>query len=314
MKTIGYSRPLALCTVISVTRPSSSLRESASASSAISCRNEPSVSASGAAAASNSRPTSTSCSRFSIRPCASIVPSATSASRYPLCASTASIRSPTGTARASGCGGASGSRAPSAGAPPRERRPGHARPERGRAPPAAAPPPRGPLVDQPLDLAHDEARLGVLVLQRAHVDPLSVPELAPQALGDAAAVVGDHRVRRAQDGLRGAVVLLELDHAGIWEVVLEVEDVAHLGTAKAVDRLRIVAHDGEVAVTGKAGARAPRRGRAAAADEQLKQPVLRVVGVLVLVDEHVPECRDVALAHLGAQLEKDHPPEHHGDQ
>ena len=149
----------------------------------------------------------------------------------------------------------------------------------------------------------------MLVLQRAHVDLRSVPELAPQALGDAAAVVGDHRVRSAQDGLRGAVVLLQLDHAGIGEVVLEVEDVAYLGTAKAVDRLRIVAHHREVAVAGEAGGRPSRRSRAAASDEQLKQAVLRVVGVLVLVDEDVPECRDVALAHLGEQLEEVHGPE-----
>ena len=38
MNTIGYSSPLALCRVISVTRPSSSLRVSASATSATCCR------------------------------------------------------------------------------------------------------------------------------------------------------------------------------------------------------------------------------------------------------------------------------------
>ena len=47
MNTIGNSRPLALCSVISVTRPSSSRIVSASASSAICCRNSPSVAALG---------------------------------------------------------------------------------------------------------------------------------------------------------------------------------------------------------------------------------------------------------------------------
>ena len=39
-----------------------------------------------------------------------------------------------------------------------------------------------------------EPRLGVLVVERAHVDLLTLPELAPQPLGDPAAVVGDHGV------------------------------------------------------------------------------------------------------------------------
>jgi len=44
----------------------------------------------------------------------------------------------------------------------------------------------GALVDEALDLADDEARLGVLVLERAQVDLLTLPELAPQPLRDPA--------------------------------------------------------------------------------------------------------------------------------
>src|SRR5205807_10181997 len=99
----------------------------------------------------------------------------------------------------------------------------------------------------------------------------AVAELAPRPLGDAAAVVGDHRVGRPQDCLRGAVVLLELDDPGVGEVVLEVEDVAYVSTAKAVDRLRVVPHDGEVAVAGQARARAASGVLAPSTDEQLQQ-------------------------------------------
>ena len=84
---------------------------------------------------------------------------------------------------------------------------------------------RGALVDEPLDLADDEARLGMLVLEPAQVDLRCPAELAPQALGDAAAVVRDDGVCRAQDRLGRAVVLLELDDARVRKVVLEVEDV-----------------------------------------------------------------------------------------
>ena len=118
---------------------------------------------------------------------------------------------------------------------------------------------RGALVEQPLDLSDDEARLGVLVLERAQLDRIALTEFAPEALGDAAAVVGDHRVGRLQDRLGGAVVLLELDHARVFEVVLEVEDVADVGAAEAVDRLLVVADDREVAMAGR-----PRVGRSIA--------------------------------------------------
>jgi chemotaxis signal transduction protein len=45
------------------------------------------------------------------------------------------------------------------------------------------------------------------------------------------------RVRRAEDRLRRAVVLLELDDGRVGIVVLEVEDVADVGAAEAVDRV-----------------------------------------------------------------------------
>ena len=48
----------------------------------------------------------------------------------------------------------------------------------------------------------------------------------------------------------------------------------------------------------RAGLRLGARGRPPAADEQLQQPVLRAVGVLVLVDQHVAEGAAVALAHV----------------
>ena len=49
------------------------------------------------------------------------------------------------------------------------------------------------LVHEPLDLGHDEARLGVLVLELAHVHRIALAELRPERLVLALAVVGDHR-------------------------------------------------------------------------------------------------------------------------
>ena len=71
-----------------------------------------------------------------------------------------------------------------------------------------------------------------------------------------------------------------MDFGGVREVVLEVEDVADVGLAPAVDRLIRVADDEEVAP---------------ALGQGRDQHVLDPVGVLVLVDEDVAELLLVAL-------------------
>ena len=143
-------------------------------------------------------------------------------------------------------------------------------------------------LDPSCDLRRDEARLGVLVLHLDDLDGIARPELRPQVLRLAVAVVVDHRVRGLEDRVRRAVVLLERDDAGAAEVALEVEDVADVGAAERVDRL-IGVPDGEhVPVL---------RG------EKLEQAVLGVVRVLVLVDEDVAERRLPALEGLGEPLE-----------
>ena len=133
---------------------------------------------------------------------------------------------------------------------------------------------RPAVLDEARDLGGDEARLGVLVLDLDDLHRLALAELREEALRLAVAVVLDHRVRGAEDRVRRAVVLLERDRLRAREVALEVEDVVDVGAAEAVDRLVRVADGEHVPVL---------RG------EQLQQPVLRVVRVLVLVDEDVAE-------------------------
>ena len=93
---------------------------------------------------------------------------------------------------------------------------------------------------------------------------------------------------RREDRLGRAVVLLELDHGGVGEVLLELEDVADVGAAEAVDRLRIVADDRQVPVLPA---------------QQLQQPVLGAVRVLVLVHQDPAEALLVALADVLEELE-----------
>ena len=147
------------------------------------------------------------------------------------------------------------------------------------------------LLDERSDARRDEARLGMLVLHLDRLHRIALAEVREQVLRLALAVVLDDGVRGAQDRVRRAVVLLERDRARAWEVALEVEDVADVGAAERVDRLIRVADGAEVAVLGR---------------EQLQQPVLRVVRVLVLVDEDVAERLPPALLRLGKPLEHVH--------
>ena len=82
-------------------------------------------------------------------------------------------------------------------------------------------------------------------------DRVALPAVGPQVLGLAPRVVGDDGVGGVEDGLGGAVVLVEHDHLGVGIVLLELQDVADVGAAPGVDALVGVADHAEVAVLGR---------------------------------------------------------------
>ena len=96
-------------------------------------------------------------------------------------------------------------------------------------------------------------------------------------------VVADQRVGHAQDALRAAVVLLQPDDLHVGIVVLELENVAQVRAAPAVDRLVGIAGDGQVRVVDRQGPH---------------DRVLGQVRVLILVDQDVA----IALVERGADL------------
>ena len=104
---------------------------------------------------------------------------------------------------------------------------------------------------------------------------------------------------------------------GVRVVGLELLDVADRRAAEGVDRLVRVADDRQLAgPDGRGGAGGAgrlgvgqllvgaRQLLVVAADQLAHQRVLGVVGVLVLVDEHVAEAAAVVLGHLGEGLEQ----------
>ena len=128
---------------------------------------------------------------------------------------------------------------------------------------------------------------GLLALARDPDDRrrLDHRRVAPEVLGVALGGQGDDRVRGREQRRRRAVVALEGDDFGRRrEMAGEVEDVAHLGGAKRVDRLGVVADHGQAAAVGLEG-------------EQ--DAGLQAIGVLVFVDQDVVEARRHRRPELG---------------
>ena len=70
----------------------------------------------------------------------------------------------------------------------------------------------------------------------------------PELLALARLVVLHHRAGGRQNVLGGAVVLLQPDGLGVRKVALEIQDVADVRAAPAIDRLVLVAHHADVVV------------------------------------------------------------------
>ena len=146
-------------------------------------------------------------------------------------------------------------------------------------------------VDPHQDVPGHEVGLVPLVEDGADVDGLAAAALGPEGLALAAGVVGDDGVGGVQDVLGGAVVLLQPDEPGLGILLLKAQDVLNVGPPEAVDALVVVAHHAEVL---------PPPG------EKGREQILQMVGVLVLVHQHVAELPLVVLQHLRAGAQQRH--------
>ena len=106
--------------------------------------------------------------------------------------------------------------------------------------------------------------------------------------------MGDDLIGRIQNIGGAAVVLFQLDDLRVREILLEIQNIADVRAAPAVDALIVVAHHAQVpAVFGN----------------QLHQRVLGEVGILILVHMDVLKALAVAFQHrrmVGEQLQRAH--------
>jgi hypothetical protein len=139
------------------------------------------------------------------------------------------------------------------------------------------------------DAPHGVLRLVALVGSLVEADGVASAAFGDEALLLAGLVVSDHARGAVEDGSGGAVVPLETDHARLGMVLLEVEDVADVGTPPGVDRLVGIPYHAEVAVL---------------PGQLVDQPVLHAVRVLVLVHQHVLPAPAIVVEDLGEAIEE----------
>ncbi len=129
----------------------------------------------------------------------------------------------------------------------------------------------------------------MLVVTLVADDLLTDALVGPEVLLARRRVVRDDRVGGFEDPLGRAVVLIEHDHRGVGERILELQQVAEVGAAEPVHALRVVADDHDAAMFD---------------GEQAHDFPLRGVRVLELVDEDVAEPLLVPEQRLGVLAEQ----------
>ena len=151
------------------------------------------------------------------------------------------------------------------------------------------------LIDELPDLGGQKRRLVVLVVTDIGHDRCTVTGIRPQPLLASIAVAGDDSISGAKNGLGGPIVLLQQDGRGIGIVALELFNVADRGTSEGIDRLVRITHDTQLS---------GRKFWSAGTHKFAHQHILRVISVLILVDEDVAEPTVITLSYVGKKLQQ----------
>ena len=85
-------------------------------------------------------------------------------------------------------------------------------------------------------------------------------------------VVFNHLVAGAYDVLRTAIIQVEFDDGGRWEMFFKLNDIIHIGAPESVDTLPVITHTKKLRIVGQ---------------QEFDQINLEVVDVLEFVDQHV---------------------------
>ena len=135
-----------------------------------------------------------------------------------------------------------------------------------------------------MDLACYAFSLGPIVHIRVERQQLAFVVLRIDILLDLMLIVMDQRISCINDIARRAIVALEFENLRIGITLTEIQYIAYVGSAERIDRLRIIAHHADIVL---------RFGQTA------HQQILDIIGILVLIDQHIAKLLLQLLADIG---------------
>ena len=138
-------------------------------------------------------------------------------------------------------------------------------------------------------LARYALRLMILMVRGQHFEFAAETELGEKPLLEDVRVVGDQDIRRFQNALRRAVVLLQLDHFQRRKILFQQHQILRPRAAPGVDRLVVIPDHGKAR---------PR------AHQQLHQLILAGIGVLILIHQQIANALLPAFPHLLIALQQ----------
>ena len=166
-----------------------------------------------------------------------------------------------------------------------------ARPHQDRLPvqPDRVHPPRAAL--QGLDLLADPARLILTIPMADQADLVAVLHFRPQRLAQPPRIPRNHSRRSRQDMRGRPIVLLQPHHMRAGEILLEPQDISHLGTPPAIDRLVVIPHAADIAMRLR---------------QKAEPQILADVRVLILIHQNIAEPALILRQHVRMALEDRH--------
>ena len=129
----------------------------------------------------------------------------------------------------------------------------------------------------------------MLVICGEEFNKVAVAAVSPEVFALALLVMADDGVCRAEDMACAAVVLLKADGAAVLMLALKAEDVLDRRAAEFIYALVVIADDADIPP---------------AAGQQLREPELEVVSILIFVDEHISEAALPVIAYIVVRVKE----------
>ena len=139
------------------------------------------------------------------------------------------------------------------------------------------------------DFLADKPSFVMLRSAAEHRNQIARAVARPQFFCASAGIVAYHVIRRVKNVLGRTVVFLQFDYPSLLELVLKAENIRYIRAAEFVYALVVVAHYAEVSVLAR---------------KKADKPVLRMVCVLVLINQYVSEFVSVVVKHIRVFLEQ----------